>query len=246
MGQGHIDEIQKRLSEYIGKRSLERSYRIEFAPWVRSIVGDIDPKKAALFLRSFELENLVPLSTAENFEVRRTGSETEKEWIDEVLLTLRSEGSFASVQNDMTRVVDAFIIPWMRRRRGIATKKELFERLERVSDSKVWTRRVLQFISEVYCEKQFPLVQCLYQVDVDLFCCDAATAKAYSDIIEKALTYFYKPETFYLLSNFVSLLLREFAQEWIGFPDSFVESALRHSPKFRVHRGASAELEIRL
>lgn len=246
MGQGHIDEIQKSVQAYIGNHALERSFRIEFGSWMKSIFAGLDRKKAAVFLKSYGLEGLVSLSKSEGAEVKHLDSQTKDQWAEEFYVELRAEGRLARVHEDMSRIVNVFIIPWMRTRLHKATKNELIERIERVSDSTERTSQVIRFFSDVYYGNQFPFTKSLYTIERNVYGSDEGYVIAYKEVIEKALTYFYKPTTHYTLPNLVGLLAREFAQEWKGFSDDIIEASLRFTSKFRVCKGASGALEVRL
>ncbi|MFQ5729545.1 MAG: hypothetical protein ACE5GN_04210, partial [Waddliaceae bacterium] len=179
MGQGYIDEIQKRMKAYIGNQSLERSFRIEFGSWMKSIFAGLDRKKAAVFLHSYGLEGLILLSKAERTEVKHTDSKAKDKWAKEFYVELRAEGRLAQVHEDMSRIVNIFIIPWMRNRLHKATTNELIERMERVSDSKERTSHIIRFFSDVYYDKQFPLAKYLYTIEEDIYGCDEGYVTAY-------------------------------------------------------------------
>ena len=63
IGQGHVEEVKERLSDYTRGKATEKARRIDFASWVRTLVGDLETKMAwaileplGLSLTSFSLQ----------------------------------------------------------------------------------------------------------------------------------------------------------------------------------------------
>ena len=246
MGQGHIDEIHSKLNAYSADRSLTRSYHIEFISWLLSLTEGIDRKKSAIYLNEIGCSNLHPLSPAEKFELSRIDQATKKAWANDVIAELRKNERIAQVHQDVKRITLAFIMPWLRSRFGIATENEITERLYALSDDPQKANNAIKLLKNVYYHEQFPLNEYLYQVDPKVFCSNEKEALAYQEIVQGALSYFYKPSVFYSLPQLTNLILRDFAKAWKNYSEGFIVAVLRKAPCFRVRRGFSGHLEVRL
>lgn len=246
MGQGHIDEIQSKLNAYIADRSLTKSYHIEFVSWLLSLTVGIDRKKTAIYLDGIGCTNLYSLSPAEKFELRRADQSTKKAWINDVIAELRKNERVAWVHQDVKKITFAFILPWLRSRFGIALENEITERLYALADDPQKASNTIKVLRDVYYHEQFPLNEYLYQVDPKVFCSNERDALAYRDVVQGALSYFYKPSIFYYLPELTNLILRDFAKGWKNYSEGFILAVLRRAPCFRVRKGFSEQLEVRL
>lgn len=244
MGQGHIDEIRQKLNEYISDRILYRSPSIDFYAWMRSLILGYNNKKLHVILEPFKLSELCTLSPAEGIEVRRLTAEKRHEWRREIALELNLKKT--RVQMDMKKVMDIYILPWMRRRQRFATQQEILERIQRVSVMPVGAQQVFLFFTEVYFESRFPLSNFLLQGEEDLFFIDEESLLAFNTVVEKAKTYFYKSGLRYTLAELTMLLEREFALCWQGFQEGFIEKSLRTCSCFRVRKAESGHFSVRL
>jgi hypothetical protein len=246
MGQGHIDEVQRKLQEYLEGKQLERCYVVDLGAWVRSLFVTMDRKKAFVGLNAYQLEQLFTVAPAESVEINRLSAEKRQEWLKEVLINLRTDDKKQSITKDMNRIVDVFIKPWLRMRHDLANQQELMERFLRVSDKANRPTKAFSFISSVYFDEGFPVAHYLHKADEGLYCSNAETVCQYQRLIEKASTYFYNPTVCYVFPHLVQLLARDFAMNWEGFNDGFIEKALRQSPRFRVRKGDAGVLMVRL
>lgn len=246
MGQGHIDEIQEKLSLYLQNKDIWQSQKIDFASWMRCLITGIDRKKIAVFLREFNLADLVPLSLAETVEVNRLSFEQRQEWIQQTIAHLHTAELEKSVHHDMKQVVDVFVKPWVRGRLGLATEGELLERIERMSETPAIAKNTLSLLSAIYFKHESPFAAYLPRKDEILYCVDQPTAMLYSLIIETTYSYFYKPQICYNLPQLVKWVESELAKSWIGLKDGFTEKVIRFSPHFRTRKGDHGLLFVRL
>lgn len=244
MGQGHIDEIKQKLSHFLNGRLHHQTQVVDITSWIRSLLTNVDRKKAHVCLQLHQLESLVPLSLSETIEVNRLPIEKRHEWANDAIKTLQQETIYQSVHADMKKIIDVFIKPWVRSRLGLANRLELCERLERISDDSSITIPVLNFLTHVFFEDQFPLNQFLIRVEGDLYCADESLARSYLLTIETVQSYFYKSQICYTLSQLVRLVAQEMARGWQGFDDGFLEKAIRQSPRFYVRKQSGGELAV--
>jgi len=246
MGQGHIDEVEQKLSVYLEGRELNRCYTIDFQSWIRSLVASLDFKKVFVGLEQYRLEDLISLSPAENVEVRRLTAEKKKEWKQEINIIFQEKQRRDRVRADFETIVDVFIKPWIRSRMGIATKLELMERLQQISENREFTALSLNFLSAHYFSGGFPLADYLSQVAKDVYCVDDMIANDFLEIVNTTNSYFYNDSVEYPYKQLCTLLFREYSNHWKGYPDGFLEKVLKYTSSFRVRKGPNGELTVRL
>ena len=150
------------------------------------------------------------------------------------------------VREQFLQVCEVFIKPWMRRRHGLATLEELEERLERLGTISMEAVNALTFFSDLFFAGEFVLTSFLYPLEKGIFCSDPWVRENYADIVHRACSYFYWPQTAYPLDQLVGYIEKELGGSWQGFPDGFINKILRMSPLFRVSKGKAGFLEIRL
>lgn len=246
VGQGHIDEIQQKLKIYIGGRSLERSYFMEWRAFIRSLTVGLDRKKAFLLLEAYGLETYLPLSPIERMESLNLQNQTKKVWIEEVIQGFKEHSRVTYVKETLTQMIRVFLSSWIRARGGVVNLHEVIERTERVSEEAEAVSKVIRFINEIYELDTHPLAIGLVEVDQGLFCPDRITANAYRKICEKTKSYFYQPSLVYNFSELTDFLAKEFGSLWEGFPKILAETCLKRSPLFRVRKGESGLIQVKL
>ncbi len=246
MGQGHIDEIKCGLEFYLKDKELRRTRKIDFAAWVRSLLAQI-PRQRSLFvcLDHFQLSHLLEMTPLESMEIKRLTLEQRKELYQDGSKLLQTHLKPA-LEKDLCLIAKTLLIPWIFTRHGIASKEEIEERLERISEDPSLTHNVLHFFSDLFFNGSFPFTQLLHKIEPELYCGSTRVAEECRSMISIAATYFYKPGICYPVQELVSLILRDFARSWIGFDIGFVEKILRTSSLFNVRKGERGVLEIRM
>lgn len=242
IGQGHWQDVQHRLALYIKNKPLKKSYQIDFHSWVICLTASLDRRQAYLLLEDHGLQDLISLNPLEAMEVSRIPLEKCLEWKAEALDGLQSPSQVEMLHRALREVSEAFLKPWMRSRKGMATQYELIECLQCHSDHPSLVKKALQFFTAILNE--FPFARCL--VSQELYFADQNTKEQFEIIVNQALSYFYKANLCYTLAELKSFLAREFAKQWKGFPEGLIEAAVRHSPCFRVRKAASGALTVRL
>ncbi len=237
--QGHKDEINQRLENYL--KGKEESRLADFHSLIKCLAGAQDRKRAKLSLDPYHLGGIFELTPLENMEIKRLSEERKKEWADDFFAKMAVKIPFA--RSKMSDIFDCFIKPWMRGRLGLATRMELLERLQRISENPESAEPTLKFLSSLNINCFEELLQ---QVDDDLYCVDRITQERFSQVVAKATTYFYKPHLRYALPELTLWLKREFALQWQGYDERFIEKSLRLSSQFRVRKGEEGVLFVKL
>lgn len=246
MGQGHVDEIHIKLKEYLSGRSLLRTETVSFCSWVRSLMAEIEFKKAAAFLHTYGISDMIPLSPADNAEMRSASREKQQRWAEEVRGALQSDAVVNAVSKDWQCVVKAFLVPWMRQRYNVVTCDELKERMEQIAVETEWTEKAIAFFAETFFGGNQPWECFLHKVEEGVYCSDSELFDMACNVIERAQSYFYKPHIVYRYMDFLSLVSCELAKEWKSCPQGFLERLFRRYSAFRVLRGSNGDLEIAL
>lgn len=246
IGQGHLDEIQEKLKEYLKPHVLTPARWIDFACLVRILVGACNRKQAFVLLDSYGLSDFISLSHAEKIEVRRMSEDEKSLMCQNLRMELKVSRASEKLQQVFGEIVQVLIKPWMRKREGLASTSELMERFERISKDPSITHSVLQFISDVFLDEQCVLSPYLEEVARKVYGVDTNTTMAYQKLIQKVLTYFYNPSTRYSLSELVAMLQQEFAKDWDGLPEIFIRKALSFSSFFYIYRNDLGQLMIQV
>lgn len=246
MGQGHIDEVEEKLKEYLAGKVTGFSKRIDFISWLRSYMGDIEKKQAVALLEKHQLFGICTLSPAESAEVKRAGPERKLEWEKGALAGLLSPEKRMLLEKHIRQVCEIFIKPWLLVRNGFATYFELMERVQRISVQEDLALSVLKFFQEIFFGGKFPFGNYLFEVEEKLYFANPEVAANYSYVIEKAQSYFYKKSLVYSLSEIVGWLLRDFGRSWLSYDETFIEKVLRYSKMYRVIKDRSGVLVVKL
>lgn len=246
MGQGHIEEIIQKLDLYLDQHYSEKNYKIDFISLLKCLVASQERKKVFALLEVYDLSAFFKLSPGDNVEVRKLSLEKRQEWNREIIEKITQTEQKKSVRSDMQRIFDAFFKTWILQRGGFASKEELEERMLRISTDSKNCANVLNFLKTHYFQEKDFFSFFLHQIDHDIYCCDEFNGCNYERIIDKALSYFYKPTIYYSIQELVGFLEREFSRCWMGFPDGYIEKVLRLSPIFYTSKGLSGKLEVHL
>lgn len=242
LGQGHIDEIRRKLDGYMQE---SRSGYFEPLSFLRALVGTIDRKHLSLLLSDYGLEEILPLSTGDRAALKHLSFAARQEALLLARQAAKQDVRLQFLQSGLQSITERFLKPWIAKRQGLALQSELDERLEDLSMPQGCVSKVFRFISEIYFEGKSPFCTTFISLDASLFCQDTATALSFDAIIQLAKSYFYKPGLSYPFSALIILCHKELARRWEGYPNSLIERALCLSQAFRVRKGEGGDLIIR-
>lgn len=246
IGQGHFDEISVKLQNYLNAQSCDQTAKIDFTSWLKTLIAHIEPKKSALLLETFDLPSLLPLTPAEIADLRKLSKGKCSELIGEAILEISTCTTREQIFSDMQDLTNIFIKPWLHKRTGISNRHELCDYLSKLSGLHPNLEGILKFMSSIYFEHFFVLEPFLYTTRDGLYCCDSDTEKAYSEVVNTTLSYFYKPDIYYPLEALISWISREFTKKWHCFPNNFIERSIRLCTEFRVRKAHSEQLIVKL
>ena len=241
IGLGHIDEIQKKLKQYTQKKQLYKCRLIDFLSLIRSVMGDMDPVKVAICTKQYGLDYLLPLTPSQKAQLRRADQE---KLLKESLEELKEEKKREKIQKSLEEITNTFIKPWIRNRKGLASRNELYDRLLRISYQPEIVEKILFFIEDVYFKKDFILKKFLIEVKEGIFSTDDYVVNHFNKVHECSFSYFYKSKLSYGFRELVGFLTKEFSLEWDVYPDGFIEKVLRLSSNFKIRKDRKGELRV--
>lgn len=246
IGQGHADEAEQKLKEFIRGRSLERSFSLDSASLIRSLTVGLERKKIAVLLEIYGLSEYFPLSPLEKMESLNLQGQKRQDWIHDAKRELSQEKVRFSLKEMLTRISRVFLSPWIRARGGVVNIHEILERMERIAEEPKSVLKVAKFLREACLIDQHPFTFSLVEVEEGVYCPDRFTAAWYRKICERAQSYFYRENVSYPFHGLKTFLANEFGLDWEAFPDLFVTLTLKRSSLFRVRKGRSGNLEVKL
>lgn len=246
LGQGHVDEIRLRLTEYIAYKPLKQTKTLDLASWIKSIVAAQERKKIYVLLEKYRLNEIISLSPLETVEVKRLTLEKKQEWIQEATQYLAQPQIQQKVLEQLQNVVDTLIKPWIRLRGNLATSLEIQERFQRICEQPLLVDDTILFFSEVFFNKQNLFSKTLVRLESHLYGSDLWVLNSYYTMIEKAKSYFYHEEVSYLFKELKCYLEKDFAKHWMSFEKIFFEKVLKLSSFFELQINDKKDLEILL
>lgn len=244
LGQGHIDEIIKKLEAYLEGKDLYETDRVDFLSLLRSLLGGLDGKKLCSILQPFGLAEQFAISPADRMSVKHQYLQRKQDNYQEAVNEARTKDRLTLLKAALEKVVAAFIKPWMRRRQGIATNEEISERIQSKSAQEQHFYSAFQLIQDVYFDHEFPFASFLFPVEECVWAIDAETAQLYNTIIETAKTYFYALNLSYPFHDLVTYISKESARKWQAIDPLFVEKVLKTSSLFSIKRIQENQLSI--
>jgi hypothetical protein len=124
LGQGHIEEIRRKVEQFVGKPPYQKEQHIDISSLLRLALADIEPTERAAIVTRYQLQQIVTLSSQERREA-------------EVMLAIDKERKFAKIIEKarlkssenilslLNTIFCGFIKPWMQHRFGIASEQEI-------------------------------------------------------------------------------------------------------------------------
>lgn len=237
-------EIESKIHAYIDGRQLYDCDRVDFGAWMRSVIGTVQPVKAHIALESFGLESLYPLNPHQKVEWRRLDQARRGELAEQTWDQWSGQKVLNRFAESLGLITDAFIKPWMRHREGLAVQYEVRERLERIAENSAQAAQVIACFEHHFYSDEFILDRHLHHADKGLYADSLETAQAYDQLIQVAMTYFYREELVYDFQQLLDYMMRELIRRWDYYTEAFVVKALRLSPQFRVRKGNNHKLQI--
>lgn len=124
LGQGHLEEIRRKIEEFIGVPPFQKELMIDLPSLVRLSLADLDPCDRALIAMRLNLQQLVPLTPQESREALIALEIDKGRKALQVLDRARHKNS-KKVCSFMELIFHGFVQPWMVQREGIAHEREI-------------------------------------------------------------------------------------------------------------------------
>lgn len=244
LGSGHIEDIRKKLKEYIGSRPLKKTRSIDFISIIKCLAADLERKKAYALLDRFGLSEWVQLSPTEKAELKRLSPEIRSNWCDECFSLMREGKKAEFLAEELKIMTETWLKPWMVQRQGIAKKEELIELLElRAEDSRL-VRSTLQFLEDLFQSQHFCFEAFLCSVEEDVYAADAYIAGKFYMTRQMALSYFVNKSAIYRLDELAQFVASELAKKWDNTSAQFFEKTLQSSAFFDLRRNGDGQWTV--
>lgn len=225
LGQSHIEEIEAKITAFMGKNPFSLQKTVDWQSLVRISCHALDGHMRYCLLARYGLEELSQVTSVEVQEVGRLSFEQITKLIDQAEVHLLSRQT-DFIEGALSSIADAYIRPWLKYRHGFAPASELYERLFQISHTAQHFWQTLQFL------RLFGEPIKLTFVQEGIFADDVATMYDFLKVEECAKSYFYTPHASYPLMTLARLVTKTLASEGDGFSDGFIEKVLLHSKTF--------------
>jgi hypothetical protein len=235
LGQGHVDEIDEKLLRYVGTYQEKKSY-IDFSSIIKCLVAPLENKAAFLILNSYKLSHIISITPAERMNVRHIQGLKKQEVLDKAISDLKSvrNNEFAKVVFD--QIYNVFIHSWILKRFELVTYDEIIERvLKKSTDSEVALSSI-DFLSDYFFNAALPFLNQLIKLDSNLYTPSSKVKNDFNMLKDVAISYFYSPNVFYLLDEFVLLILQELASKWALLDEGFIRKSLHNTSCFIIRK----------
>jgi hypothetical protein len=246
MGQGHIDQLNQSLHNYIQGESLYNSPTVNLKSFLRSLLNDIEFDQRFLVLENFGLEDIFHWTKEEKALVKHLSKQQKEETYSKAWKQVTQDSKKLRAKKWMKEISESYLAPWVRRRQGMVKEFEVLERAYSIVVEPVSFSKYYEFLKKAYFNGKNPFLVSLPTLDQKVFFSDEYTKNEAEKITKKTLTYFYKPFLEYSLDELESFVEREFAKEWLGFFPGFVRQVIRNSGLFRVRKRANHQLTVKL
>ncbi len=232
LGQSHIEEIEKKVEEFVGKTPFRLQKKVDWLSLVRIACKNLFPKTRFCFLSQFQLEELSGASHIEQQEILRL-SQTEiyktLNKTEEQLLATQSE----FIETSLKAISEAYCRPWLKYRHGFSTVDELMMHLNAISLEPKLFSKVFSFL------KLFGEPLKLTYVQPAIWASDAAKKTEYLAVEACAKSYFYQPFSCYPVTVLTKLVTKALALEGKGFDEGFIQKVVTTSPSFVLQTATS-------
>lgn len=244
VGQGHIEELQSSLKDFVAGRELLYSQTVDCVALLRSLLSEELLLKHHVHLKQYDLQDIVELSPVMYLELKRAPEEMKIRWVKESLSTLKTVDRTELVRSSIERVIMTFITPWLRKRKGFAMTYEVMDRLEQISEDTHLFDKILDCLSCIYFNQQPVISIILPTINDKIVFVDELTKQRFREVEQKILSYFYKPDLSYSMKELVIWVFRELASNWIDVDAQTIEKVITHSSVFKIWKNQLGELKV--
>ncbi len=231
-GQGHIDELNQKISAYIGSRSRHYSRTIQWDAWLRSLLSHLPIKEAKIVAESFSFDHAVAVPPHLSAEIRRMKPAERSAIYQRALKAMQEGPAQQEARVRWNEILNAFIYPWAGLRDGIVSDEEIFERVLCCSEGSI---EGVKFLKTLLGENDF-FGDRLVEVESGLY---ALYPQHYQSILEAASSYYYKATVYYSVEELTSLVYRQLVKNWTDCSMEEIRKVLLNSGNFRTFREAS-------
>lgn len=236
LGQSHIEEIESKISAFLGKHPFKLQTSVDFGSLVRIATSSLSTKDRFCLLARYGLDALAGHTSIEQQEVQRLNHEQLSKIIETAQIAVLKNGA-AFIENALLDISSAYLQPWMMQRLGISTESEVLMRLKQLSRDSNFDA-VYDFL--LLFGEPIKLISVCHKV----WASDQMSQKAYNIVEATSVDFFYQPFTTYPLHTLCHFVTKTLCKAGYGFKEGFVIKVLTHSPRF-VYNTSNEVLALR-
>lgn len=155
MGQGHILELKERLQSALEREDVIKPSTINWASWLRSLVGTLETKMAWALLEGYGLETVFSLTPLESVEIKKLTLERKSDLKDQAKLKVSDSEKVKEVRERLFEIESVMLKPWILSRGGVASEDEILERLALVSTDPKNQKGMMLFLKDFFVDGPF-------------------------------------------------------------------------------------------
>jgi hypothetical protein len=243
----HVALTQARVRRYfLAFNDPYRTTEVELLSLLRCALGDLDRVDLYLFLKPYDLEQLLPLTPAQQSLLRHLSGSSKAARRETVAHALHEMGRQERLWQLFRQIIAEFIEPWMARRQGLACARSLNDRFRAIATDRAIVKPLIRLLTDTFAPGKPLWTLLLHEVADGVYSTDEETTVHYNLTVARAKTYFYHPSVQYPLAHLVSLVAREIAMRWKGFPDGFIERVIKYDPAFRCRKSFQGTRMVKL
>lgn len=140
LGQGHVQELEESLNNYLAGQPLYRSSQPCFLSLIRLLLAPLERTEVYLALEPYQLHKWIALTPFEQMEVKKIAAHS----LQERRLQALAKVDRSRVRCAMQRIVSAFVYPWMVKRGGFASQEQIVSWLALSEEEAAASIRFLQ------------------------------------------------------------------------------------------------------
>ncbi|MCB1114518.1 MAG: hypothetical protein KDK62_07170 [Chlamydiia bacterium] len=241
LGKGHLHEIQVRVEEKLREKDALKPRSIDILSWIRGLVGDLETKKAWALLEPFGLQEAIALSPIESVEIKKLTEERKRDFIEQAQEKVKSPDRVHKVRNRLFEIETVFLRPWLKQRGGVATQKEVHERLQLISKQPELLEGFLNFL------KAYLISEAMFQMPQKegLFFSNAEEYGEFFLLENRVLGYLWNSEAKVRYDDLVKWISRDLALTWKALSSILLKKTLAFSTKIQREKSPDGEIYIK-
>ncbi len=232
-----VEEVHTALAHYFKSCPTGVVTEFENEHFIRILLSNVECKFAYCFLEQYHLQDILSLSELQKQEVRKWSASQVMHARTSVLDQLKKGKKEEWIEQTMSKIAGAMIIPWIETQGGIATRREIEEWLDLHSQRPTLNPHLTQLLKAMWNWEEFIwrpalLPMQLFRID-DLFASSGASLKNCERLLYALDRRFCRCGQAYSLEFLLEWVSREWAQHWRQLDRIVALKLLNASKKYK-------------